>query len=228
MSYELKNKVLNANKWIVDKKLVELTWGNVSAYNRNNNQIYIKPSGVALDKTTAEQISVLTSEGHRLDGLKPSVDTPTHIALYKHFETIECVIHTHSKYSTIFAQAGREIPCLGTTHADYFNGPIPCIAAPSAQNVEQDYEMNTGLIICKHFDENNVDYKYMNACLVSGHGVFVWGSSVDKALENAYVLELVAEMAYKTLMLNPLATLEDYILDKHFMRKHGKTKYYGQ
>ena len=222
----IKQEVLDANKWIVDKKLVELTWGNVSA--KNNNLVYIKPSGVNLNSAIAEDIAVLNIDGKHINGLKPSVDTPTHLALYKNFKDIGCVVHTHSKYSTIFAQAGRDIPCLGTTHADYFYGDIPCIPHPNKKQVNNKYELNTGNIIVEHYLKNNIKYNYIPACVVAGHGTFVWGQNIDKALESVFVLELVAEMAYKTLLLNPNASLKKYVLDKHYLRKHGNNKYYGQ
>ena len=222
----IKQEVLDANKWIVDKKLVELTWGNVSA--KNNNLVYIKPSGVNLNSAIAEDIAVLNIDGKHINGLKPSVDTPTHLALYKNFKDIGCVVHTHSKYSTIFAQAGRDIPCLGTTHADYFYGDIPCIPHPNKKQVNNEYELNTGNIIVEHYLKNNIKYNYIPACVVAGHGTFVWGQNIDKALESVFVLELVAEMAYKTLLLNPNASLKKYVLDKHYLRKHGNNKYYGQ
>ena len=222
----IKQEVLDANKWIVDKKLVELTWGNVSA--KNKNLVYIKPSGVNLNSAIAEDIAVLNIDGKHINGLKPSVDTPTHLALYRSFKDIGCVVHTHSKYSTIFAQAGRDIPCLGTTHADYFYGDIPCIPHPNKKQVNNEYELNTGNIIVEHYLKNNIKYNYIPACIVAGHGTFVWGQNIDKALESVFVLELVAEMAYKTLLLNPNASLKKYVLDKHYLRKHGNNKYYGQ
>jgi len=228
MSNTLKHKVLDANKWIVEKKLVELTWGNVSAIDRLNGEIYIKPSGIILEKIKARDISVIDREGVARSGLKASVDAPTHVVLYDKFPAITSVIHTHSKYCTIFAQAGRDIPCLGTTHADYFYGSVPCVPHPSQKKVEEEYEQNTGIAIYDYFNKNNINYNHTNACLVAGHGVFVWGSTVNKALENAYVLEIIAEMAYKTLNLNPSSNLQQFILDKHFLRKHGKDKYYGQ
>ena len=224
----IKEEVLSANKWIVDKGLVELTWGNVSAIDKDSQIIYIKPSGVQLDNIISDDIAAIDLSGQHIGGLKPSVDTPTHIALYKEFPGIGCVIHTHSKYSTIFAQSGQPIPCLGTTHADYFYGSIPCIKHPQKEEVQQDYELNTGKIICAHYLNNDINYKQVPACTVMGHGVFVWGKDIQDALQNAYVLEIIAEMAYKTLLINPSATLADYVLDKHFLRKHGDNKYYGQ
>tara|TARA_Y100000592_G_scaffold83250_1_gene132867 strand:- start:2496 stop:3170 length:675 start_codon:yes stop_codon:yes gene_type:complete len=222
----IRQKVLEANRWIVDKKLVELTWGNVSA--KSNNLVYIKPSGINLNNAVDSDVSMVNIDGTYAGGLKPSVDTPTHLALYRSFKNIGCVVHTHSKYSTIFAQAGRDIPCLGTTHADYFYGDIPCVSHPSKKLVKNDYELNTGNLIVEHYHKNDIKYDYMPACIVSGHGTFVWGENIEKALENVYVLEIIAEMAYKTLLLNPKASLKKYVLDKHYLRKHGDNKYYGQ
>lgn len=223
-----KKKVLEANKWIVDKHLVELTWGNVSYLNKDTNLVYIKPSGVDLFKATNEAISELCTNGDLVSGKKPSVDTPTHLEIYKNFDNINCVVHTHSKYCTIFAQANMSIPCLGTTHADYFYGNIPCIEHTDYEKTYQNYEGETGSNICKYFLDNDINPLTMGACLVKGHGVFFWAESIEKALENALVAELLAEMAYKTLILNSKAALEEFILDKHFLRKHGDKKYYGQ
>jgi L-ribulose-5-phosphate 4-epimerase len=223
-----KKSVLYANKWIVDKGLVELTWGNVSCYDRQKSTIYIKPSGVSLDSIKEDDISSLTIKGSLLSGKKPSVDTPTHLEIYRNFSNVNCVIHTHSKYATIFAQANMSIPCLGTTHSDYFYGPIPCVEHPNMQEVNSDYEKQTGIGICNYFESNKINPLQMGSCLVKGHGVFSWGPNIEKALEKAYVLELIAEMAYKTIIINPDAKLERFILDKHFLRKHGENKYYGQ
>lgn len=228
MTIKEKKEVLEANKWIVKKGLVELTWGNVSVIDRDKQVVLIKPSGVDLDNAVEENISELTLGGAGISGLKPSVDTPTHLFLYKKFPDIKSIVHTHSKYCTIFAQAAMPIPCLGTTHADYFYGTVPCAPHPNKQQVKADYEFNTALQIYEHFRQNEIHYNEMGGCLVAGHGVFTWGHSSKIALERAYVLELVAEMAYKTLLLNPSTTLKKFILDKHFLRKHGKQKYYGQ
>ena len=219
---------LYANKWIVEKKLVELTWGNVSCFDRKNETIYIKPSGVSLEDTTEEDISGMSYNGYHLFGKKPSVDTPTHLEIYARFPKVNCVIHTNSKYATIFAQAGMSIPCLGTTHADYFYGEIPCVDNTNPAETKAAYEECTGERICRHFKKNKIDPLQVGACLVNGHGVFSWDSTVERALERAYVLEIVAEMAFKTLMLNKDARLDKFILDKHFLRKHGEKKYYGQ
>ena len=221
---------LYANKWIVEKKLVELTWGNVSCFNREQNKVFIKPSGVNLDVLKPEEISVLSPDGVLLAGKKPSVDTPTHLEIYKNFSEINCIIHTHSKYATIFAQANMPIPCLGTTHADYFCEQIPCVDHTDPVETIEAYEQKTGARICNAFtiDPHVMSPLEVGACLVNGHGVFSWDAEVEKALERAYVLEIVAEMAFKTLMLNRDARLWEFIINKHFFRKHGDNKYYGQ
>jgi len=223
-----KKQVLDANKWIVEKKLVELTWGNVSYFDRNQGKIYIKPSGVNLAKATPDDVSEITLDGRLISGKKPSVDTPTHLEIYKNFDRVDCVIHTHSKYCTIFAQSNISIPCLGTTHADYFYGDIPCIDHTDVIDTSKDYERNTGKNICEHYKVNKINPLYVGVCLVKGHGVFCWGKGIEKTLERAFVSEALAEMAYKTLILNPCAELQPHILDKHFLRKHGDKKYYGQ
>ena len=156
------------------------------------------------------------------------MDTPTHLEIYKSFDDVRCVIHTHSRYATIFAQAASEIPCLGTTHADYFYGNIPCVDCPTKREVDRNYEEYTGKSITSFHIQNNIDYNSMQACLVAGHGPFVWGKTIDSALENAKVLEIIAELAHKTLSLNKNSYLPRYILNKHFLRKHGDKKYYGQ
>tara|TARA_Y100000593_G_scaffold94858_1_gene196678 strand:+ start:7897 stop:8589 length:693 start_codon:yes stop_codon:yes gene_type:complete len=223
-----KQDVLFANRWIVEKGLTQLTWGNVSARNIEKEVIYIKPSGVNLDFTTREDISEVTLSGVHCNGKKPSVDVLTHLELYKGFPWVNSVVHTHSKYATLFAQANMDIPCLGTTHADYFYGDIPCVPHPTKQQTNEDYELNTGVVICEYFAKNNIDSMKMQSCVVSGHGTFSWGHDLDACLENAFVLETLAEMAHGTLMLNKEVIFSDYILEKHFLRKHGDNSYYGQ
>ena len=225
---DLRQEVLDANRWIVDRNLVELTWGNVSAISDDRKKIVIKPSGVKLHHATAKEMSEISRDGVLIAGKKPSVDTPSHIEIYNAFPKIKSVIHTHSKYATIFAQANRCIPCLGTTHADYFYGDVPCVPHPQAPEVNNGYEMHTGRIIGEYFTKNKINYLHTPACIVQGHGVFVWGENISTTLETAYVLEVISEMAFKTLMLEPKAKLERYVRDKHFFRKHGTTKYYGQ
>jgi len=223
-----KQLVLEANKWIVDKGLVELTWGNVSFYDRSSGLVYIKPSGTNLILTSEADISCIDITGSTQSGMKPSVDAPTHLKIYECFDSVNSVVHTHSKYATIFAQSGLSIPCLGTTHADCFYGDIPCVNHPDKRAISTDYERSTGEMICRHFSENKIDPLHMRACLIKGHAPFIWGKNIKDALEAAYVLEIVAEYAYKTMRLNPEATLDSSVLNKHFLRKHGSNKYYGQ
>jgi len=223
-----KQNVLTANRWIVEKGLIELTWGNVSFYDSLENSVYIKPSGIDLFRASIDDISCINMGGETKSGLKPSVDAPTHIKIYKNFNGVLSVVHTHSKYATIFAQAGRPIPCLGTTHADYFYGTVPCVPHPNSSQTKEDYEAHTGQIICDYFHSNKINPLQVQACLVKGHAPFAWGKDIKSALENAYVLEIVAEFAYKTIRINSDARLSNMILDKHFLRKHGGSRYYGQ
>ena len=223
-----KKQVLEANKWIVDKGLAQLTWGNVSYFDRNEGKIFIKPSGVNLSEAKPNDISEITINGFLVSGKKPSVDTPTHLEIYNNFEQVNCVIHTHSKYCTIFAQSNTSIPCLGTTHADYFYDEIPCIKHTDLNHTLKNYEKNTGKNICEYYKVNKINPLFVGACLVRGHGVFCWGKDIKSTLERAFVAEILAEMAYKTLLLNPSVDFEKHILDKHFLRKHGDKKYYGQ
>ena len=228
MSDVICNNVLHANKWIVENGLVELTWGNVSFYDRKTGLVYIKPSGVNLEKTQAKDISIVTISGEQKSGKKPSVDLETHLEIYKSFESANCVIHTHSKYATIFSQANKYIPCLGTTHADYFDGDIPCVPHTTQIETEKHYEKNTGLNIVKYYLHNNIEASRVSSCIVKNHGVFTWGDSIDSALEKSKVVELVAEMAYKTILINSDSRIEKFIISKHFNRKHGENKSYGQ
>ena len=200
--YSIKEEVLSANKWIVEKGLVQLTWGNVSFCDREQGLVYIKPSGVKLSSASPADVSCVDFKNNLLSGWKCSVDTPTHLEIYKSFEEATCIIHTHSRYATIFAQAARSVPCLGTTHADYFYGDIPCIPCPTFPEVQEDYEKYTGINITSFYKDNNIDYNNIQACLIAGHAPFVWGRSIESALENAYVLEIVCEYAYRTLSLN--------------------------
>lgn len=224
----MKSQVLQANRKIVDEGLVELTWGNVSFFDRPSGLIFIKPSGVDLSLATEQEISVVNIQGELLSGKKPSVDLPTHLEIYKGFEEVNCVVHTHSKYATIFAQARQPIPCLGTTHADYFNGDIPCVPHATEEQVTEAYEKFTGLAITEFYRSNLISCMDNPACLVSGHGVFVWSDTIAKALEVAKVTEIVAEMAHKTILMNRSASIEQFILSKHFLRKNGANKTYGQ
>jgi|TARA_Y100000034_G_scaffold127985_1_gene181793 L-ribulose-5-phosphate 4-epimerase len=223
---DVKHQTLQANKWIVDKKLVFLTWGNVSL--RHEGRVFIKPSGIDLESVSLEEISEVDLNGNIISGLKPSVDTPAHLELYSGFDRINSIVHTHSKYATVFAQLNRSIDCFGTTHADYFKGSIPLVPIPDWNDIES-YEKTTGKAIVSYFKEKDINPLEISAALVSGHGVFAWGETLDRALENAYVLELIAEMAYLTIVVRPLAAeLDSKILEKHFLRKNGNGKYYGQ
>ena len=228
MTLGIKKDVLSANRWLVESGLVSLSWGNVSAVAEDTKRVFIKPSGIDLNSATPEDISEVDFSEAHLSGKKPSVDTPTHLCLYHNFNSIGAVVHTHSKYATIWAQAHKSIPCFGTTHADYFDGPIPCVLPPSPQKVEDNYEFYTGYAIVNYFEKKSIDPMMNPGVLIAGHGPFCWGATVDKALENALVLEEVAEMAYHTYLLGHTRPLAQYILRKHFDRKHGEKKYYGQ
>mgnify|MGYP003117542683 FL=1 len=228
MSHSVKKMVLEANQWIVSTGLVSLTWGNVSALSTDRQRVIIKPSGIDLKTATPEDMSELSLSENYISGKKPSVDTPTHVCLYHNFKNIGSVVHTHSKYATIWAQAYKNIPCFGTTHADYFDGSVPCIRPPTPKKVKDNYETYTGYCIVEYFEDKKIDPLRVPGALIGGHGVFCWGETVEKALENAFVLEKVAEMAYHTRLLGHKRSLPKYILRKHFDRKHGDKKYYGQ
>lgn len=225
---ELKQEVYNANLKLVEYGLVTLTWGNVSGIDRSNNLIAIKPSGVDYDKMSLEDIVVLDLDGKKVEGnLNPSSDTPTHIELYKAFSKIGGIAHTHSINATIFAQAQMEIPCFGTTHADHFYGNIPLTRILNQKEVNEGYEKYTGRVIIERFAD--LDPISTPGVLVSSHAPFAWGKSATDAVKHAFILEKVAEMALQTVALNPeIDPIEDYILEKHFQRKHGPNAYYGQ
>ena len=223
----LKQKVLDANLALVSHDLVVFTWGNVSERDPETGYIVIKPSGVPYERMTAMQMVVLDEDGRQLDGeLKPSSDAPTHLELYRNFNTIGGIVHTHSPWATSWAQAGKSIPVYGTTHADYFNGPVPCTRAMTREEVEEGYEVNTGLLIVETF--RHLDYNNMPGVLVQGHGPFTWGTDAKDAVHHAAVLEEVARMAFRTEVLGKKQPVEQYLLDKHYARKHGKDAYYGQ
>ena len=228
MLKDLKQKVLKANLDLVKYGLVTLTWGNVSGINRKKGLVVIKPSGVDYNKMKSEDMVVIDLTGKVVEGkLKPSSDTPTHIELYKSFKNIGGISHTHSEFATIFAQACKEIQCLGTTHADNFNGTVPLTRFLTEEEVKDNYELNTGKIIVERF--KNLDADTLPGVLVSGHAPFTWGKNPDDAVKNSLVLERVAKMAYISLQINPdLSSLPEYILEKHHLRKHGKNAYYGQ
>ncbi len=226
MLEELKKRVYEQNIALVRHGLIILTWGNVSAIDRASGLVVIKPSGVSYDSMKAEDMVVVDMDGKVVEGeLRPSSDTPTHIELYRAFPNIGGVVHTHSTYATAFAQAGRDIPPYGTTHADVFYGPVPCAPALTKEEVEGEYEKNTGLVIVRAVG----DYEAVPAILVKNHGPFTWGKTPEKAVENAVTLEETAKMAVLTEKINPQAKeVDGYLLDKHYFRKHGKNAYYGQ
>jgi L-ribulose-5-phosphate 4-epimerase len=228
MLKSLKQQVCAANRDLVATGLVTLTWGNVSGIDRERGLVAIKPSGVPYADLQPQQIVVVDLDGRVVEGdLKPSSDTPTHVALYRAFANIGGVVHTHSRHATIFAQARREIPCLGTTHADHFYGPVPVARPLTEGEVAEDYEGRTGTVIIERFA--GLDPDAMPAVLVAGHAPFTWGGSVAKAVENAVALEAVAAMALGTWSIDPAALeLEPWVLEKHYQRKHGAGAYYGQ
>ena len=230
MLEELREKVYAANLRLKEEGLVKLTWGNVSAIDREKKLIVIKPSGVKYEELTPENMVIVDMEGNVVEGdLTPSSDTPSHIALYQSFDEISAVVHTHSKFATIWAQAGLDIVAYGTTHADYFYGDIPCTIPMETGLIEEDYEKNTGYAIADTFARRRINCMDIPACLVASHGPFTWGESPEKAVENAVVLETVAEMAvYNTNFQFGLTRIQEALLDKHYLRKHGENAYYGQ
>ena len=232
MAYErLKEEVYRANLALVEAGLVVLTWGNASGIDRDAGVMAIKPSGVAYDRLRPEDVVVLSIEtGMVVEGAaRPSSDTPTHLHIYREFDGVGGIAHTHSTYGTSFAQAGLDIPCLGTTHADNFHGPIPVTREMAADEVAGEYELNTGKLIVECFRRREIEPLAVPGVLVAGHAPFTWGASPEKAVENAIVLEFAAKMAVQTLSLNPDARqIPAALLDKHFLRKHGRDAYYGQ
>lgn len=228
MLEELKKQVYDANMLLPRYGLVTFTWGNVSAVDREKGLIVIKPSGVEYDEMTPEDMVVVDLDGNKVEGkLKPSSDTMTHVKLYKAFENIGGVVHTHSKWATVFAQAGLDIPALGTTHGDYFYGSVPCTRYMKDEEIKNDYELNTGNVIVETFEGKNPDD--IPAVLVKSHGPFVWGKDAMEAVHNAVVLEEIAMMAFNTLTLNrQIGSMQKTLLDKHYLRKHGSNAYYGQ
>ncbi len=230
MLNELKRQVLAANLSLPAYGLVTFTWGNVSAIDRQSGLVVIKPSGIAYEAMTLEDLVVVDLEGKVREGRrKPSSDTATHLALYRAFADIGGVVHTHSRNATIWAQAGQPIPALGTTHADYFYGDIPCTRPMSEAEIAGDYEGETGKVIIETFNQAGRDPQQVPGVLVYSHGPFAWGKDAADAVHNAVVLEEVAIMAMATRQLAPaIAPMQPELLDKHFLRKHGKHAYYGQ
>ena len=223
---ELKERVLKANLLLPKYGLVTFTWGNVSEFDRESGLVAIKPSGVEYDEMTADDIVVLDLDGKVVEGrLNPSSDTPTHLELYRKFEGIGGVVHTHSRYATAFAQANAGIPPLGTTHGDYFYGEIPCTRAMTPAEIQGDYELETGKVIV----ECCPDYKDIPAALVANHAPFVWGKDAMEAVHNSVVLEELSAMAWITKTMYPdVKNMPQTLLDKHYFRKHGANAYYGQ
>lgn len=228
MLEQLKQQVLEANLQLPEHHLVTFTWGNVSGIDRESGLVVIKPSGVEYSKLQAEDMVVVDLEGNVVEGhLKPSSDTATHLALYKEFEDIGGIVHTHSQWATIWAQAGRSIPALGTTHADYFYGEIPCTRKMTKHEIEGAYELETGNVIIETFAGKSP--AELPGVLVNNHGPFCWGKDAHNAVHNAVVLEEVAKMAYHSLTLQPnVKAIDQELLDKHYLRKHGAKAYYGQ
>lgn len=228
MLKSLKRAVLDANLEVVRRGLVLYTWGNASGIDRERGLVVIKPSGVPYETMKAADMVVVDLDGNVVDGRhKPSSDTPTHLVLYRAFDQIGGIVHTHSRFATAFAQAQREIPCFGTTHADYFQGPIPVTEPLSEQEIGDAYEANTGNAILKRFAA--LDPQAMPAVLLAGHAPFVWGATPAEAAHNAVVLEEVAALAFQTLAIHSACgPIPDCLRDKHFLRKHGAAAYYGQ
>ena len=230
MLRRLKAAVCEANLELVRQGLVTLTWGNVSGLSEDRQHVVIKPSGVSYSELCPDRMVVVDLDGQVVEGdLRPSSDTPTHVLLYRHFAGVFGITHTHSTQATAFAQARREIPCFGTTHADHFHGPVPVTRPLLPNEVEEAYERYTGEVIIERFSDLHLDPVAVPAVLVAGHAPFAWGRDAGESVRNAIALEAVAAMAQLTLSLRPDAPpLEAYVLDKHHQRKHGPSAYYGQ
>lgn len=224
----LKEKVFKANLDLVKQGLVIFTWGNVSGIDREKGLVVIKPSGVSYNEMkVSDMVVVDLNTGKVVEGeLNPSSDTPTHLALYRAFPNIQGIVHTHSTYATAWAQAGMDIPNIGTTHADYFHNDIPCTDDMTEEEVKGDYELETGNVIIKRFKDINPDHT--PGVLVKNHGPFAWGTSPDNAVYNAKVMEQCAKMAFVSFMINPKTTMNPLLIEKHYSRKHGPNAYYGQ
>ncbi|MEG2329444.1 L-ribulose-5-phosphate 4-epimerase [Anaerorhabdus sp.] len=230
MLERLKQEVFEANLLLPRYGLITFTWGNVSGIDREKGLVVIKPSGVEYDTMTVEDMVVVDMEGNRVEGnLKPSSDLMTHLEFYKNFPDIKGVVHTHSQNATAWAQAGCDLPALGTTHADYFYGTVPCTRCMTEDEIKNDYELNTGKVIVEEFSKRKIEPNQMPGVLVHSHGPFTWGKDPYDAVHNAVVLEEIATIGLKTKVINK--TVEDMqptLLDKHFLRKHGPGAYYGQ
>ena len=230
MLEELKKQVCEANLLLPKYGLVTFTWGNVSGIDRDAGLVVIKPSGVDYDGMKPEDMVVVDLEGKVVEGrYKPSSDTATHIELYKAFPNCGGIVHTHASYATSWAQSGRDIPCYGTTHADYFYGAVPCLRCLTKEEIDEAYERNTGKLIVGEFSRLGIDYEAVPAVLCKNHGPFSWGKNPFEAVHNAVVLEEVAKMAYRTEQINPaVESAPQELQEKHYLRKHGKNAYYGQ
>ena len=230
MLEQLKQEVYEANMLLPKYHLVTFTWGNVSGIDREKGLFVIKPSGVDYDKLTPDSMVVVNLEGEVVEGdYRPSSDTPTHVVLYNRFQEIGGVVHTHSPWATSWAQAGRGIPCYGTTHADYLYGEVPCVRNLTKEEIETAYEKNTGVLIADEFERLAVDYLATPAVLCKNHGPFTWGKDAKEAVHNAVVLEEVAKMAARCEQIDPKVNpAPQELQDKHYYRKHGKNAYYGQ
>ena len=230
MLEELKKRVYEANMLLPKYGLVTFTWGNVSEIDRESGLFVIKPSGVDYDLLTPDDMVVMDLNGNKVEGrYRPSSDTPTHMELYKAFPEIGGIVHTHSSYATSWAQAGRSIPCYGTTHADYIYGEVPCLRCLTKEEIDEAYETNTGKVIIETLETRGINPVYTPGVLCTNHGPFTWGKDAAEAVHNAVVLEEVAKMATRTELINPkVQPAPDCIRDKHFFRKHGANAYYGQ
>jgi L-ribulose-5-phosphate 4-epimerase len=227
---KLREDVFKANIELFKSGLVMFTFGNVSGIDRKSRIIAIKPSGVEYSRLKPENMVLLDLDGNKFDGkLNASSDARTHIELYKAFEDIGGIVHTHSRYATSWAQAKKSLPCLGTTHADYFYGSVPCTDVISDNQIKSGYEKETGLLIIETFKKRKIDYRNIRACLVACHGPFTWGASASEAVEISIILEDIARMNFISMMLNKnLNDIKKKLLEKHYLRKHGKDAYYGQ
>ena len=230
MLEELRKQVYEANMELPRRNLVTYTWGNVSGIDRESGLVVIKPSGVEYDELTPENLVVLDLDGNRVEGkLNPYSDTKTDLELYKAFPTLGGIVHTHSPYAVAWAQAGRDIPCYGTTHADYFYGAVPCARHLTKEELDEDYEKNTGKVIIETFTNRGIDPVAVPGVICHSHGPFTWGKDAAQAVYHAVVLEEVAKMALLTRQVDPSAApAPQYLQDKHYMRKHGPNAYYGQ
>jgi L-ribulose-5-phosphate 4-epimerase len=227
---KLAEEVLEANLALVEHHLVVFTWGNASAIDRESGVVVIKPSGVPYREMKASDMTLVDLDGKVLQGAyKPSSDTPTHLELYRHFSSIGGIVHTHARWSTIWAQSCRDIPPYGTTHADYFYGGIPCMRKLASDEIRTNYELNTGKVIVEGFRQRNLDPVAIPGALIAGHGPFAWGVNASDAVHNAVVMEECAMMSAWTELVNPkIQPIEQELLDKHYFRKHGRKAYYGQ